>query len=115
MLHYCPICAHLIVKKYKRKTNYLGACLKVDSELNSHGWNMNLSDYWDQQLIDLLYFGFPLDFNRNLPLKWEVVNHYSAVHYPKNIEAYLSEKLAHKAFVAHSNNIRAQVGTVHHS
>ena len=60
---------------------------------------IHLSDYWDKQLIDLLYFGFPLGFNRNSPLKWEGANHNSAIHYPRDIEAYLSEELAHNAIV----------------
>ena len=68
MLHYCPIKAHAMVKQYK-KPNFLGARLKVDSQLNLGACKFHLSDYWDKQLIDLLYFGFPLDFNRTFPLK----------------------------------------------
>ena len=58
-----------------------------------------MSDYWDKQLIDLLYFGFLLDFNRNSPLKWEGVNHNSAIQYPRDIEVYLSEELLYNAIV----------------
>ena len=68
MSPYCPIKAHFIVKQHQ-KPNYLGARLKVDSQLTLDAWKNHLSDYWDNQLIDLLYFGFPLDFNRNCPLK----------------------------------------------
>ena len=96
--HYCPIQAHLIVKQHG-KPNYLGARLKVDSQLNLQAWEYHLSDYWDKQLIDLLYFGFPLDFNRNCPLKWEGVNHNSAINHPNDIDVYLLEELAHKAIV----------------
>ena len=99
MLHYCPIKAHAMVKQYKKKTNFLGARLKVDSQLNLGAWKFHLSDYWDKQLIDLLYFGFPLNFNRNSPLKWEGSNHSSAINFPRDIEAYLSEELAHNAIV----------------
>ena len=60
-------------------------------------WKNHLSDCLDKQLIDLLYFGFPVDFNRNCPLRWEGVNHISAISYPNDIEAYLCEELAHKA------------------
>ena len=98
MSHYCPIKAHFIVKQYQ-KPNYLGTRLKVDSQLNLQAWENYLSDYWDRQLIDLLYFGFPLDFNRNCPLKWEGVNHNSAINHPNDIEVYLREELAHKAIV----------------
>ena len=93
---YCPIKAHNIVKSF-HKPNYLGARLKVDSQLNLEAWKAELHDYWDSQLIDLLYFGFPLDFNRNSPLRWEGENHKSALNFPRDIEVYLDEKLHHKA------------------
>ena len=98
MLHYCPIKGHAMVKQYQ-KPNFLGARLKVDSQLNLGAWKLHLSDYWDKQLIDLLYFGFPLDFNRTFPLKWEGSNHSSAINFPRDIEAYLSQELAHNAIV----------------
>ena len=98
MSPYCPIKAHFTVKQHQ-KPNYLDARLKVDSQLNLDAWKNHLSDYWDNQLIDLLYFRFPLDFNRNCPLKWEGVNHNSATNYPNDIEVYLHEELAHKAIV----------------
>ena len=98
MLHYYPIEAYLIVKQHQ-KPNYLGARLKVDSQLNLDAWKSDLSDFGDKQLIDFLYFGFRMDFNRNCPLKWEGVNHNSAINYPNDIEVYLSEELAHKAIV----------------
>ena len=28
-------------------------------------WKFHLSDYWDKQIMDLLEFGFSLDFNKN--------------------------------------------------
>ena len=74
MENYCPITAHKIVKQYK-KPNYLGARLKVDSQLNLDEWKKELVGYWDSQLIDLLYFGFPLDFKRGSSLQWEGSNH----------------------------------------
>ena len=73
---------------------------------------MHLSNYWDQQLFDLLYFGSPLDFNGNIPLKGEEVNDNSAVQHPRYIEAYLSEKLAHKAIVG---PFKEHPCPVHHS
>ena len=98
MSDYCPIKAHNIVKSF-HKPNYLGARLKVDSQLNLEAWKAELHDYWDSQLIDLLYFGFPLDFNRNSPLRWEGENHKSALNFPRDIEVYLNEELHHKAIV----------------
>ena len=95
---YCPIEAHKIVTGYD-KPNYLGARIKVDTQLNLQIWYQELKDYWDQQLLDLLTFGFPLDFNRNAPLHWEGENHRSALDYPNDIEAYLKEEAQFKAIV----------------
>ena len=74
--------------------------MKVDSQLNLEAnWKAELHDYWDSQLIDLLYFGFPFDFNWNSPLRWEGENHKSALNFPRDIEVYLDEELHHKAIV----------------
>ena len=48
--------------------------------------------YWDTQLLDLLKYSFPLDFNRDTSLKCEKFNHKSALLYPNDIEAYLNEE-----------------------
>ena len=95
---YCPIKAHKMVANHK-KPNYLGARIKVDSQLNLQEWYDQLQDYWDQQLLEFLTFGFPLDFNRNSPLYWEGENHKSALEYPQDIEAYLKEEMQFKAIV----------------
>ena len=44
-------------------------------------------------------FGFPLDFNRASPLRWEGENHKSAIDYPADIEAYLAEEKSFNAIV----------------
>ena len=72
--HYCPITAHNIVAN-SGKPNFQQARIKVDTQLHLD----ELQGYWDTQLIDLLMFGFPLDFNRASPLRWEGENHKSAI------------------------------------
>ena len=96
--NYCPIEAHKIVAAYG-KPNYLGARIMVDTQLNLQVWFQELRDYWDQQLLDFLTFGFPLDFNRNAPLHWEGENHKPALQHPNDIEAYLKEEAQFKAIV----------------
>ena len=49
--------------------------------------------------MDLLRFGFPLDFNRLSPLQWEGQNHKSAIEYPRDIEAYIAEEKSFNAIV----------------
>ena len=42
-------------------------------------------DYWDDQLVDLLEFGFPLDFDRSLKLISVEDNHKSAKDYEEHV------------------------------
>ena len=95
---YCPIKAHNIVLK-SGKPNFLQARVKVDTQLHLDEWQKQLQGYWDTQLLDLLRFGFPLDFNRLSPLQWEGKNHKSAIEYPRDIDAYIAEEMSFNAIV----------------
>ena len=96
--NYCPITAHNIVAN-SGKPNFQQARIKVETQLHLDEWQKQLQGYWDTQLIDLLMFGFPLDFNRASPLRWEGENHKSAIDYPEDIEAYLAEEKSFNAIV----------------
>ena len=87
----CPIELHKMVKKFN-KPNFLGARIPVKSQLNIDQWQTYLVDYWDKQLLEFLQFGFPLGFNRQCPLKNDNTNHKSAMEYPQDIDAYLTEE-----------------------
>ena len=87
---YSPIEMHKIVKQ-TGKPNFLHICLPVTSQLNVDKWKTLLKDYWDQQLLQLLQFGFPLDF-RCCPLKHEVGNHSSANEFPADVDTYIEEE-----------------------
>ena len=54
-------------------------------------------DYWDDQLVDLLEFGFPLGFDRSLNLISVEDNHKSAKDYEEHVKHYLQEELDHGA------------------
>ena len=56
-------------------------------------WEALLKDYLGQEFIQLIKFGFPLDFDTFSPLAEEDPNHNSAVEHPKAIEAYLQGKI----------------------
>ena len=88
---YSPIEMHQMVRK-TGKPNFLQARLPVASQLNVDKWQSLLTDYWDQQLLQLLQFGFPLDFNRGCPLKHEAGNHSSADEFPSDVDAYIEEE-----------------------
>ena len=72
--------------------------ITVKSQLNPEVWESLLTDYWDNQLCSLIRFGFPLDFQRDNPLKSHLDNHTSAKIYPQDVEAHLSEEIGYGAF-----------------
>ena len=51
--------------------------------------------YWDDQLGDLLDFGFPLDFDRYLNLVFVEDNHKLDKDYEEHVKHYLQEELNH--------------------
>ena len=89
---------HEIVRKTK-KPNFMQARIPVTSQLNVEVWQELLKDYWNQQLLQLLRFGFPLDFNRNGQLQCEGGNHSSATQYPKDVDAYIQEESSYGAIL----------------
>ena len=73
--------------------NFWGLKIPVQSQLNVQQWEKNLAGYWDTQLVELIRYGFPIDFNRQSPLRWEDKNHNSALQFPQDVDAYLSEEV----------------------
>ena len=69
--------AHELVKA-TGKPNYLQARIPIQSQLNVEQWEKALVGYWDRQLLELLKYGFPLDFNRSCDLGKYTGNHSSA-------------------------------------
>ena len=61
------ISTHLMIRN-SGLPNFLKCHIPVTSKLNVDGWCFHLFDYWDQQLPDLLEYGFPIDFKRASPL-----------------------------------------------
>ena len=68
-------------------------------QLKVEVWQDLLKGYWDQQLLQLLRFGFLLDFNRNCPLKNEIGNHTSAIQFPGDVDAYIEEESKYGALL----------------
>ena len=95
---YSVVDLHRKVKQY-RKPNFLGARIPVSSQLNIQSWKILLADYWDQQLLQFLQYGFPLGFNRECKLLCEGGNHKSATDFPSHVHAYIKEELEHGAIV----------------
>ena len=90
---------HNIVKSTGR-SNFLQACVPVNSQLKIEAWEQELTEYWYQQLLELIKFGFPLDLNRDCHLDCKFSgNHSSANGFPQDIEAYITEELSHGAIL----------------
>ena len=89
---------HAMVKANK-KPNYMQARLPVNSQLKVEAWKRHLEGYWDEQLLHLIEYGFPLDFKRNCPLNNESGNHKSATDFPSDIDAYIEEELKYDALL----------------
>ena len=56
-------------------------------------------DYFDQQLPDLIEFGFPLDFDRSRDLQSTLVNHASASLYRGHVDKYIQEEVGFQAIL----------------
>ena len=79
--------------------NFWGLRIPVKTQLNIAAWHFYLRDYFGQQLLDLIEFGFPLDFDRSCSLGSSHNNHTSANRYPAHVEGYLFKELNYYAFL----------------
>ena len=90
--------SHLLIRD-SGLPNYLGCRIPVQSHLNIPNWKRYLANYWDHQIIDLLQYGFPLDFDRNCPLIATETNHASALHNNTHVLEYIREELQFEAIL----------------
>ena len=88
--------AHKIIRN-SGVPNFLKSRIPVPTQLNPERWYFHLQDYWDQQLPDLINYGFPLDFDRKFKLQPTYHNHTSAIQYTEHIDRYISEELKYGA------------------
>ena len=93
-----PLTLHQIIKA-SGKYNFNQCQINIKSQLNPDAWDRLLQGYWDSQLPLLIRFGFPLDFDRNIPLESHLENHNSAKNYPNDVRAYLEEEKSYNAIV----------------
>ena len=79
--------------------NFLGLRIPIPTQLKVDRWRYYLRDYFDQQLPDLIEFGFPLDFDRSGLLGQTLDNHTSANEYPDPVDKYIQEEISHNAML----------------
>ena len=75
--------------------NFLGKRIPVISDLNISTRRRHLCDYFDQQLVDLIQFGFSLDFDRDLELLSTFKNNATAVESASHVVDYIEGELRH--------------------
>ena len=90
--------AHKIIRD-SNKPNFMGTRIAVDTQFNIPAWKRHLSEYWDKQIVDLLQYGFPLDFDRSKSLNATYQNHASANKFPEHIDKYLTTKMEYGAIL----------------
>ena len=90
--------AHKLIRQ-SGLPNFLGLRIPVRTNLNVNSWRHHLVDYFDQQLPDLIEFGFPLDFDRSRDLQSTLVNHASARLYPDHVDKYIEEEVGFQAML----------------
>ena len=91
----------LLIKMIRQSgvPNFLGLGIPVNTQFKVKAWRHHLKDYWDQQLMDLIQYGFPLDFDRNCVLGETVENHASANEYASHVTKYIQEELQFMAMI----------------
>ena len=92
------ISAHKLIRD-SGLPNFLGCRIPVRSQLNVKAWRFHLADYWDQQLVDLIEYGFPLDFDRSSQLGHTLDNHTSALQFSDHVDQYIEDELQHGALL----------------
>ena len=90
--------AHALVKN-SGTHNYLKCRIPINSHLNIDRWAYYFRSYWDQQIVDLLHYGFRLDFYRGSPLISIYDNHTFAVVDIEHVRWYVEEELQHEAII----------------
>lgn len=81
------------------RPNYLGARIPLKSGLNMKAWYTLLEHYHDYQLCDLLQYGWPLGYLRDLPPTSSPVNHPSATAHMGHVRKFVDQELQHDALV----------------
>ena len=65
---------HKIVSGSK-KPNFMSTQMILNSQLNPNKWDELLKGYWDKQLLFLVRYGSPLDFDKKIKLESHMDNH----------------------------------------
>ena len=73
------------------------ARIPVPSQLRPDRWRFHLKNFWYKQIVDLIQYGFPLDFDRTYELQSTETNHISGLQNLDHIESYITEEFEFNA------------------
>ena len=79
--------------------NFMGARIPVNGQFNIPAWKSYLNEYWDKQIVDLLQYGFPLDFDHSRCLYSTYDNHALAVQFPDHVHNYITTEAKYGAIL----------------
>jgi hypothetical protein len=68
--------------------------IPVKSGFNVNKFRDMAGEYWDNQLFDLITFGFPLDVGVDFQPSNHKINHASANNYPNQVNKYIEKEIA---------------------
>jgi hypothetical protein len=81
-------------KKFSGAPNFIAKLAPVASHINVQKFRELGQGFHDQQIFDLIQYGFPLDLDKpNFIPNSAVTNHGSALQFPAAVEKYLSEEI----------------------
>ena len=78
--------------------NFMKSQIQISSQLKADVWERHLQGYWDSQLLFLIRYGVPLDFDYST-LQSVDKNHTSANEFTEDIQAYITEEQAFGAML----------------
>ena len=80
-------------------TNFLSLSFPLNSSLKIQNSNYFLAECWEQKLVDLLDFNFPLDFDRKLLYDLHRKKHVSTLQHADHVIAYIGDEIKHEALL----------------
>ena len=74
--------------------NHLGARIPIPSPLRMDAWRQLLANYHDEQVCDLLEFGFPVGYSRDVFPRPADRNHRGALDFSGHVDQFICEEVA---------------------
>ena len=79
--------------------NYKGVRIPVNSNINIEFIRENFNNYFDEEIVQYLEFGWPIGVTGEPPNKTRVQNHAGARNFPEFIDSYIIKEIQHKAIL----------------